>query len=248
MHGLPLRCPLAGISTQYLSMIERGERAVDRRSLIVKLANALEIAPSDLIGLPVPAPTNGQADASMDRIRRALMAVGRGRPNGQVVAVEVIRSRVRTAVVDRVGCRYAEVGAVLPDLIRDLHTSIAAGRDVAELLDLAVLLHVQGTAAWLQAMNAWVELRLLATLTARQTAERREDPALLGLAVFHDALMLLTSGDFTLARDDPADPRVGAGLDAVDAPVPGWRDGGAGDGTGRSPARRWESCRPRATW
>jgi transcriptional regulator with XRE-family HTH domain len=36
---------LAGISTQYLSMIERGERAVDRRSLIVKLANALESHP-----------------------------------------------------------------------------------------------------------------------------------------------------------------------------------------------------------
>jgi transcriptional regulator with XRE-family HTH domain len=193
---------LAGISTSYLAMIERGERAADRRSLIVKLANALEIAPSDLIGLPVPAPTNGGADAAMDATRRALMAVSRGQPGGAVVSVEVLRSRVTAAVVDRVACRYAEVGAVLPGLIRDLHTTLEAGRDVAELLDLAVLLHVQVAAAWLQAMNARVELRGLATLAARQAAEQRDDPALVGLAVFHDALMLLTSGDFALASDE----------------------------------------------
>jgi Helix-turn-helix domain len=193
---------LAGISTQYLSMIERGERAVDRRSLIVKLANALEIAPSDLTGLPVPAPVNGQADASMNAVRQALMAVHRGRPGGQVIPVDVIRSRIRAVIVDRVQCRHAEVGTVLPGLIRDLHTSIAAGRDVAELLDQAVLLHVQGTAIWLQAMNARVELRSLATLMARQAAEHRDNPAMLGLARFGDGLVLLTSGDFILARDE----------------------------------------------
>jgi hypothetical protein len=33
-------------------------------------------------------------------------------------------------------------------LIRDLHTSIATGRDVAELLDLAVLLHSHATVGW----------------------------------------------------------------------------------------------------
>jgi transcriptional regulator with XRE-family HTH domain len=194
---------LAGISTSYLAMIERGERAVDRQSLIVKLANALEIAPSDLTGLPIPAPANGQADANVDAVRRALMAVNRSRPGGQVVPVDALRSRVRTVVVDRVQVRHAEVGIVLPGLIRDLHTSIAAGRDVAELLDLAVMLHVVCTAAWLQAMAApRVELRSLATMTARQAAEHRDDPAMLGLARFGDGLLLLASGDFSLAQHE----------------------------------------------
>jgi transcriptional regulator with XRE-family HTH domain len=39
---------LAGISPSYLSRIENGERALDRRSLIVALANALEVAPTEL--------------------------------------------------------------------------------------------------------------------------------------------------------------------------------------------------------
>jgi len=39
---------LAGISPSYLSRLESGERALDRRSLILTLANALEVAPGDI--------------------------------------------------------------------------------------------------------------------------------------------------------------------------------------------------------
>jgi hypothetical protein len=70
----------------------------------------------------------------------------------------------------------AEVGAALPALIRDLHTSIAAGRDVAELLELAVLLHMSGSMAWLRVMGAEVDLRALPTLMARQAAEQKRRP------------------------------------------------------------------------
>ncbi|WP_329792277.1 helix-turn-helix transcriptional regulator [Lentzea sp. DG1S-22] len=40
----------AGISISYLSRLESGERALDRRSLIVALADALEVAPSEITG------------------------------------------------------------------------------------------------------------------------------------------------------------------------------------------------------
>lgn len=38
----------AGISPSSLSRLESGDRALDRRSLIVSLAEALEVAPSEL--------------------------------------------------------------------------------------------------------------------------------------------------------------------------------------------------------
>ncbi len=41
--------------------------------------------------------------------------------------------------------REREVGAALSGLIRDLHTTIAAGRDVADLLGLAIWLHTHAT-------------------------------------------------------------------------------------------------------
>jgi transcriptional regulator with XRE-family HTH domain len=50
---------LAGVSAANLSRIENGLRALDRHSEIVALAAALEISPSELTKLPVPAPGNG---------------------------------------------------------------------------------------------------------------------------------------------------------------------------------------------
>ncbi len=60
-RGMPLKAvvDLAGISAGYLARLERGERSVDRRSLIKDLATALGIAPQDLTALPVPAPGDG---------------------------------------------------------------------------------------------------------------------------------------------------------------------------------------------
>ncbi len=89
---------LAGISPCYLSRLESGERALDRRSLIVALANALQIAPSDLTALPVPAPGNGTTDAAIDVVRHALMAVNHHSPGGQVIPADALRQRVAELV------------------------------------------------------------------------------------------------------------------------------------------------------
>ena len=70
-------------------------------------------------------------------------------PGGQYVPVETLRARVDALVTAQRLNKLDQVGRDLPDLIRDLHTTITAGRDVAELLVLAVLLHVQGSHAFL---------------------------------------------------------------------------------------------------
>jgi transcriptional regulator with XRE-family HTH domain len=210
--SLRVLADLSGVlSAASLSRIENGLRALDRRSEIVALANVLQIAPSELTKLPMPAPENGDADGAVIAVRQALMAVSRNRPGGQVVPVDALRTRVRELlVVAQRQCRQAEVGAALPALIRDLHTSIADCRDVAALLELAVLLHTQGSHAWLRVMGATVELRSLAALVARQAAEHRDDPTTMGLAVWGDALAMLAAGDFDLAR---------AELDSVTVPT-----------------------------
>jgi len=84
---------LAGISAGHLSRIENGERALDRRSVVVALANALQVSPSELTSLPVPAPAT-ELDRSIHAVRRALMAVSAGRPGGEVQPVEQLRHRL----------------------------------------------------------------------------------------------------------------------------------------------------------
>ena len=50
---------LAGISSSHLHRIETGARPLDSLTLILALADALQVAPSELVTLPVPAPGNG---------------------------------------------------------------------------------------------------------------------------------------------------------------------------------------------
>jgi hypothetical protein len=108
-----------------------------------------------------------------------------------VVAVDVLRARVRAVL--NAGCRcdrQFEAAAALPELVRDLHTSIAAGRDVAELLDLAVLLHIRGTEAWLKMVGAPPDLRSQAATLAQQTAHDRDSPTTLGIATVGNAFWI----------------------------------------------------------
>lgn len=195
---------LAGMSANMLFRIEKGQRALDSRSEIAALANALGVAPSELIRMPeLPEllPGNGEGEA-VKAVRRALQAVSRNRLDGQVLPVEVLGTRV-AGLVEAQGqeCNHEQVGRDLPAVIQDLHTTMAAGRDVAELLDLVVLLHARGSHPWLKVMGAPVDLRSQATLLARQAAEHRDEPTAVGLAVWADALVMLAEGDFDLARD-----------------------------------------------
>jgi transcriptional regulator with XRE-family HTH domain len=202
---------LAGMSKSKLSQIERGEIALDSISDIVALANALGIAPSELMRLPVPAPANGETDSAMEAVRSAVTAVSRDRPGGLVLPVAVLRDRVSATLNAHYGCRSGDkVGATLPGLIRDLHTSIAAGRDVAELLDLAVLLHAAATVAWLRVAGAGLDLRSEASLLALRAAQARDTPTALGLATWGGVYVMVTGGEFDLAQ---------AELDAVTVPT-----------------------------
>jgi transcriptional regulator with XRE-family HTH domain len=66
---------LIGISTTNLHRIETGQRALDSLSEIVALADALQISPSELMRLPVPA--NGETDSAINAVFLALMAARR---------------------------------------------------------------------------------------------------------------------------------------------------------------------------
>lgn len=201
---------LAAMSTTTLHRIEAGQRALDSRSEIVALANALQVAPSELTAMDVPAPGNGTTDLVVEAVRVALMAVNHGYPGGEALPVDVLRSRVGAVI--SAGCTGDQelTGRELPGLIQDLHTSIAAGRDVAELLDLAALLHTQATIGWLRTAGASVDLREQAAVLARRMAEERDTSTARGLAAAGAVRVMLSSGAFGLAQTE---------LDSVTVPT-----------------------------
>lgn len=175
--GLRVVAGLAGISASHLSRIENGTRPLDSLALILALADALQISPSELITLPVPPPGNGPTDGAINAVRLAILAVTHDRPAGEVQPVETLETRVNAVIDAYSSCdRHGAVGAALPHLIRDLHTSIAAGRDVPRLLELAVLLHSHATLGWLRVVGASLDLRGQAAELARRAAQERNTP------------------------------------------------------------------------
>ncbi|MGH3896915.1 MAG: helix-turn-helix domain-containing protein [Pseudonocardiaceae bacterium] len=197
------------VSASTLSRIENGLRALDSRAEIVALADVLQIAPSELTRLPETAPADGEKTA-VKAVRRALIAVSRDDPAGQVVPVDVLRDRVKALVAAQRQCEHEQVGCELPALIRDLHTTIAVGREVGGLLGVAVVLHVQGSHAFLHDAGAHPDLCWQAAVLARQTAREHGGSDLISLAAFGAANGLLAAGEFDTAQ---------AELDSVTVPT-----------------------------
>ena len=191
---------LAGISAPTLSRIENGTQALDSISQIVGLASALQIPPSELMRLPVPAPANGHTDSTIESVRLTLDAIDVGRPGGLVVPVGVLRDRVAQIHEQRRACQFADVAATLPGLIRDLHTTLDTGGDHGELLELAVYLHVHVTRFFLIEAAGPVDLLRRTVFLARRLAQEHDEVAMLAVASFGVADVLLTGGAFDLGQ------------------------------------------------
>ncbi len=191
---------LAGISKSYLSMLENGDRSLNSLKLIAALADALEIAPSELSRMPLPPPGDGNTDSATEAIRRTLDGIDIGRPGGQVRPPGVLRERVAQVQQKSRACQFTDVGQELPGLIRDLHTTLDAGADHSELLALAVHLHVHITRMWLGYAGAPADLRRRVVFLARNLAQEHSGAAPLGMAAFGVADVLLRSGVFDLGQ------------------------------------------------
>ena len=190
---------LAGMSKDTLSRIERGERSPTLNEILA-LADALQISVSELTRLPVPAPANGHNDSTTKAIGLALDAIEVGHPGGLVLPVAVLRDRVARFLQHKRACRFPEVAAELPGLIRDVHTTLATGTDYGELLELAVYLHVHVTRTWLVLAAAPDDLLRRVVFLARRLAQERDEVTTLGVAAFGVTETLLAGGAFELAK------------------------------------------------
>lgn len=190
-RGMSLRAvaELAAISESYLSRIERGERPVDRRSLLEAIAMALRVAPSELAEQAFPPavadPVTGEAQAAVIALEAALSDLDLGEPTGEAarpwpaVAAELdtLNTQLRPAT------DYAAQGLVLPGLLRELHALYVA--DPAHRVDVLEALMDCYHAAGIMLKNLGIRgLPALASLRARRVAEELDDPAWLGLAAW----------------------------------------------------------------
>jgi transcriptional regulator with XRE-family HTH domain len=178
---------LCGVSAAYLSMAERGLRSIDRRSLIADLASALRVSETELTGGPhlTADPVQSTPHSAIPALRAALQtnnmaeaAVERARP------LEALVFEVTDRILPlRVKADYAGVGAILPDVIDELHLHIASPKDeAARRLALETLIEACVAATDMSNVLRYTDLAHVAALHARAAAALLDDPVQLGKA------------------------------------------------------------------
>jgi transcriptional regulator with XRE-family HTH domain len=125
---------LSGLSQSFLSMAERGERALDRRSHIAALASALRVSETELVGGPHLSADPLQSDPHMAipalRVALETNSLGeplceRARPLSELVT-EIAHIEPLRAKGD-----YVQLGKRLPGVLDELHIHTASPEDEA---------------------------------------------------------------------------------------------------------------------
>jgi transcriptional regulator with XRE-family HTH domain len=176
---------LAGISKQYLSMIERGDRPVTKRSILESLASVLRVAPTDLDGRPHSpvSPTSTAAFVALDGLEAVLTEWWPGEvPDDHPARPwEQVAAELETLIRDlRPRADFDRQGAVLPGLVHDLLIYAADDSHRADaLIGLITVYHSAGN------MSSWLGARHLGLVAAERiqaAAEALDDPEWSGVA------------------------------------------------------------------
>jgi transcriptional regulator with XRE-family HTH domain len=182
---------LAGISKQYLSMLERGERGFNRRGLIEDLAGVLGCSVVDLTGQPCVKLDWGTADvvASLDDIRLALNDYCLDeRPVASPRLLEALVSKTDVASVHRDQARYTRAGQGLSGVLLELQSHIHAGTSTDRQTALAALVDAWMIAAAVAKNFGYLDLSLAATQRGYDYAELHGGPSVLSFAHWYVAL------------------------------------------------------------
>jgi len=172
---------LADLSPSFVSMIENGQRPLDRRSHIAAIASALRVSETDLVGGPHLSADRLQSDphTTIPALREALQtskltvpAVDRARPLPELAGEVNGRIRLLYKAADYVGG-----GALLPDVLDELHWHTAQAADeAARRLALETLIEACITAGLTAKDLGYVDLAHVAVLRAEEAAAVLDDP------------------------------------------------------------------------
>jgi transcriptional regulator with XRE-family HTH domain len=179
---------LAGMSPAYLSMIERGQRPVTKRSVLEAIARALRVSPVELTGQPQAPSDEGTAETHTAMATLADLLGGwwvgevpdtRGRPLAELRDRLAAFHAARNSGTKAAGDYATQVGTLAP-LIRDL---LAAAADPdsrrAALPPLLTAYHVAGS------ISARLRIPGMPSLAAdrmRQVADELDDPEWMAVA------------------------------------------------------------------
>ncbi|MGH3327758.1 MAG: helix-turn-helix domain-containing protein [Streptomycetales bacterium] len=194
----------AGLSTSFLSMVERGQRALDRRSHIGAVAAALKVSEAELVGGPHLSadPVQSQPHAGIPALGVALETnvlgeplCERARPLAELVTEMTDQIEPLRRAYDYIG-----MGERLPAVIDELHVHVADPADeAAQRLALETLVEAAFYANILAKGLGYLDLAHVAARMATETAATLGDPVQTGKAAFMRVLTVPKAGSWERA-------------------------------------------------
>lgn len=213
---------LAGLSPSFLSMVENGQRLLDRRSHIAALASALRVSETDLVGGPHLSADPVQADphSVIPALRAALQTNSldapmseRARPLSELVA------EVQAVEPLYYSCDYVRLGERLPPVIDELYYHAAHPEDEASYRQtLEALVDSCMFATFRSKDLGYLDLAHIAADRAAQAAAILNDPIQQGKAAYLRVQTMPRNGSWNrtlLAAERAAntlEPHVKGGL------------------------------------
>jgi transcriptional regulator with XRE-family HTH domain len=122
-----------GVDRTMITRAETGERPIDSRDVLYRLAGALSVSIGDLTGHAEDKvnPSTAAFGAAVPGIEGALMAAGITDGSRDPRPLAELEADARRAPLILMQCDYATLGAMLPDLITDLYRHTTGGGDDA---------------------------------------------------------------------------------------------------------------------
>ncbi|MEV4614931.1 helix-turn-helix transcriptional regulator [Kitasatospora sp. NPDC049258] len=206
-----------GRNTEWLKGVESGRQRLDRYAMIHALAEALGVAPGDLLGLPCGRedPQAAPAHRALAALRPAVLRTGLSSPSaGPAEPVERLRNRLGAAVRLRAAGRYADLAAELTLLLDGLNAGPpdpSADPD-ADATSAGLLVGALHETAMLAKRLGAPDLAALAANEARTRVAVRADPVETAAAQWLGAEVCLAAG---AVREAAA--LIDSGLSGTDA-------------------------------
>ncbi|WLS43796.1 helix-turn-helix domain-containing protein [Micromonospora profundi] len=200
---------LAGVTQSYVSQVESGRKAIDRRSTLVALAAALQVTVADLLGQGTESgdPARESAAECVPAIWSALIEIEDGERRPSTYTADRLTAEIARADQLRNACNYPAMARLLPGLL--IEAAAVGG---------PALVQVAYQASTCLRNLGYRHLALNAARLAGLVAEDTEDPAWLGAARFayaqslpiESASLAARAADRSLAelQADAADERV----------------------------------------
>lgn len=197
---------LAGLSQAYLSMVERGLRALDRRSHIAAIAAALRVSETDIVGGPHLSadPVQSEPHSHVPGIRVALhtntlrsAATEHARPVSELAAIVAGPLDQWRRLDD-----FVAMGGKLPDVLDELHLHVADPKDEADQRTaLRTLVEACVQAASVCKNLNYPDLAFFAACRADEAARMLDDPIFIGQAAFPRVLNAPHEGSWSRVLD-----------------------------------------------